>query len=317
MREYDVSVLIVTYNPVWEKLKNTVLSVIRQKNINVEIIIADDGSATNYREELKRLFLKENYSDYVLVMNDINKGTVLNIKSGLQVTHGKYVKTLSPGDYLYSLNTLELWYTFMEAKNISFSFGNPIYYSREKTGEYLYHKVRRNPQNIDIYNVNNYRKKQAVLYYVFLNDATLGSTYLIKRELLEKYIDSICNQIKYAEDMMVNLMVADGEKIVFYNQNVVWYENGTGISTSNDRYWYDILDRERLTAYQMVCNSFKRQKSYYLYFCTKLLLKQSTKMYKYIFLPNLIFCKLNKDKIKAYTNDSPEVTIEIFLEGLE
>ena len=40
----DMSVIVVTYNSEWEKIKITLNSILRQKNISLQIIVADDGS---------------------------------------------------------------------------------------------------------------------------------------------------------------------------------------------------------------------------------------------------------------------------------
>ena len=42
-----ISVIVCTYNANWEKTKNTLFSIIRQKNVIFEIIVTDDGSASN------------------------------------------------------------------------------------------------------------------------------------------------------------------------------------------------------------------------------------------------------------------------------
>ena len=44
MEQYECSVVIVQYNPMWEKLKRTLNSVISQKKCDFEVIVADDGS---------------------------------------------------------------------------------------------------------------------------------------------------------------------------------------------------------------------------------------------------------------------------------
>ena len=51
----EVSVIIISYNPVWEKFENTLLSVVMQKRITMEIILSDDGSAQNLFHEAECL----------------------------------------------------------------------------------------------------------------------------------------------------------------------------------------------------------------------------------------------------------------------
>ena len=40
----DVSVIVLTYNVQWEKLKPTLESILMQEDVNCEIVMADDGS---------------------------------------------------------------------------------------------------------------------------------------------------------------------------------------------------------------------------------------------------------------------------------
>ena len=52
----DVSVIIVTYNSDWEKLRLTLLSTVKQRNISIQIIITDDGSEETFDENIVQLF---------------------------------------------------------------------------------------------------------------------------------------------------------------------------------------------------------------------------------------------------------------------
>ena len=52
MRE-TVSVIVLTYNPDREKLFATLNSIIIQENIDIEIIVSDDGSMHTYFSDIK------------------------------------------------------------------------------------------------------------------------------------------------------------------------------------------------------------------------------------------------------------------------
>ena len=51
----DVSVVIVTYNSKWESIRMTILSILKQKNISMQIVIADDCSRKIYDDEINKL----------------------------------------------------------------------------------------------------------------------------------------------------------------------------------------------------------------------------------------------------------------------
>lgn len=46
-REYEVSVVVASYNPQIEKLLFTIKSIVNQKNVDIQIVITDDGSFEN------------------------------------------------------------------------------------------------------------------------------------------------------------------------------------------------------------------------------------------------------------------------------
>ena len=54
--ESNVAVVICTYNPTWEKLKQTLNSCIIQQGLKVQIIVTDDGSNNNYFDKTVMYF---------------------------------------------------------------------------------------------------------------------------------------------------------------------------------------------------------------------------------------------------------------------
>ena len=68
----EVSVVVVTYNSPFEKLENTLQSVIWQENVDFEIIIADDGSKSFDKERVENWFLTNGFKDYKFVLNLVN-----------------------------------------------------------------------------------------------------------------------------------------------------------------------------------------------------------------------------------------------------
>ena len=64
-RETDISILVLTYNSTWEDLENTLESALAQKGICYEIVISDDGSEDNHREQLIQYFERKNFPNYL------------------------------------------------------------------------------------------------------------------------------------------------------------------------------------------------------------------------------------------------------------
>ena len=53
---YEIAVIVLTYNADFIRLKQTLVSVLEQKDCNFQIIVADDASKNNYFSEIKKIF---------------------------------------------------------------------------------------------------------------------------------------------------------------------------------------------------------------------------------------------------------------------
>ena len=99
---YKVSVIVVMYNPIPEKLWLTLNSIINQEKVDLEIVIADDGSKNNLFDAIEEYMKKNDFSNYKFVYHKQNQGTVLNCYDGVNQASGDYIKLISPGDLLIS-----------------------------------------------------------------------------------------------------------------------------------------------------------------------------------------------------------------------
>lgn len=81
---YEISVVVIQYNPIWEKLMYTLQSILQQTEIRYEIVIADDGSRDKYFDKTIDFFKEKKFCDYQIVDNTKNQGTVKNVLSGLK-----------------------------------------------------------------------------------------------------------------------------------------------------------------------------------------------------------------------------------------
>ena len=129
---YDISVVVGTYNPNWEKLKATLLSILEQKNISLQIIVSDDGSINPLHTEIKTFFNHIGFSDYKLVVGKRNEGTVCQFYRGICASDAKYVKLFSSGDLLYNDMVLSDWLAFTKNNNADLTFGDCVCYNRKK-----------------------------------------------------------------------------------------------------------------------------------------------------------------------------------------
>lgn len=237
---YDISVLILTYNPSWEKLKNTVVSALVQKNLNFEIIVSDDGSENNYFGKLEELFLVYNFTNYKLLYSEKNEGTVNNLNKALLASKGIYIRAISPGDYLFSEDSLTNWLKYVKQKNIDVCFGLPVYYNDDDELKFIKHKSA--PELMYLYRKRN--ENTIHREYLLMDDNILGAAYLVKKDLILKYNSMMVNKVKLFEDFAYTLMVFEHIPIYMYDKFVVWYEFGNGVSTSKNTKFYEIMHKD-------------------------------------------------------------------------
>lgn len=259
--KYDFSVIVVCYNPDIDKLKNTLYSILVQKDVALEIVVADDGSGEDYSDQLHQWFAERGFSDYKLVMNEQNQGTVKNLLSGLQVAEGKYTKNISPGDYLYDAGVLKAYYDCMEQEQLSICFGKAVHYSCEDGKITIYN--RHSPVDLKVYRKKNQKKIRR--NYFWFRDYALGACLAFHAEAARKYTKIISEHVRFAEDTAVICMLASGEKIGMLDRLSVWYEYGTGISTAASAKWSKILFDENKNVYSMLAQKDERFKKLYRY----------------------------------------------------
>lgn len=307
---YDVTFLVASYNPEWYALKRTLCSALNQKYIKFQIVIADDGSKETFRNEVIKLFEEYEYKDYKFIEAEINKGTCLNIYNGLLSSEGEYIKTIGPGDCLYNESTLSTWVDYAKNNSADICFGDSVFFAKDATDLEIVISKRRYPQNIDPYLKDNYCIKEGIYNYVLLGDVVWGSNLLTRRDVMITYMQRIIGKIKYAEDMIYRMMIADGKKMTYFPKNVIWYEYGSGISTSGDSKWREIISNERKISNKLIIekNIYKGVGKLRFNFVMKCLSNKKSNWIKYLLYPNLIFYKIRKNMINI--NTTTDVNIE-------
>lgn len=315
-KDIQVSVILVNYNPSWEKLKQSLCSVLLQKDINIEIIVTDDGSTENYFPEIEDLFAEFEFNNYVLFASEKNRGTCFNHYRALINARGKYTKEISPGDYLYNECTLSKFYAYAESHSVDICFGNAIYYSNDDNGFKSY-SVRTQPRNIKIYDKAyanpKVRKKAIILNYSVLNDFICGASYFYKTKMLVRYATRILGRVKYAEDNSLRLMVLDEVDIYHYDVDIVWYEYGSGISTQKSQKWSNLLNKDLQAANKIMLQCSELAEWFPDRY--KLLLKLGQKrLFCYALFPEMFFYKCYNIVHPTYTK---QVQKNKFFEQLE
>lgn len=250
MDKPQIAVEVLTYNSDFEKLKLTLNSILIQKNINFEIIIADDGSKETNADKIEEYFREKEFKNYVIVANEHNQGTVKNVISGLEKVTAEYVKDIAPGDMLYDENTLSNFYTEIQNSKADVYFGNACYYNIVENDLHFY--APKIPNNINIYKKNNIR--QIKRNYLNKRDYILGAAFIIKTSTFLEYLKKIEGKVIYAEDCSFIYMIADNIIPVYVQQNLIWYEFGSGISTSSNNSWIKKIEADNKATFEILWN---------------------------------------------------------------
>ena len=133
----QVSIIICTYNPDLRKLLTSVKSVVVQTGVEFEIIVTDDGSKIDYFNDIKAYFADIRFTEYSLIKNIDNLGTVKNVLNALKHARGEYVFLNSPGDYVFDSTVISDFYEFAKKNNADICFGDYIPYFLEEKIIYI------------------------------------------------------------------------------------------------------------------------------------------------------------------------------------
>lgn len=259
-KKYDVSVIICTYNPQWKKLKSTLLSALEQKNIDFEIVVADDGSKDNCFDWIIDLFKEYKFADYKLVDNKINKGTVENYYSALEVAEGFYSYVISPGDMFYDSSVIHKLYNFAIRNKALICFGNVVYYNADNNSIKVFYDIKNAPSRPWFFDSDLPVEK--IKEYFFMGNQINGASFFRKTEVAIKYVGKIRGISKYVEDNTTTaIALVDGVRIWHFNDFTTWYEYGTGVSTSKDESWKKLLEDDFNKVNTMLLKEYPKDKT--------------------------------------------------------
>lgn len=225
----DISVVVTTYNQTQEALAFTLNSILRQNCDNFEIVIADDCSTDDPSDFVRQHFDANGFSNYKIVRAEHNIGTVRNMLKGLTVASGRIIKPLSPGDGLYDQSTLANILSFCDENHVALGFGGIMSYLPDGSKQ-----PYNAPQSVELYHLEDQNASEILINHVLNTDWIPGCCLFYARDLMIPYLDELANRarVRYCEDLACPLCAADGVRIGSLGKNVIWYEMGTGISTS-------------------------------------------------------------------------------------
>lgn len=321
----DFSVIVLTYNADYRQIRMTLDSIVRQQNIEYEIIVCDDCSRENYFAEIEQELEAWGIEAqrYHLLGSEQNQGTVKNILKGLYAASGKYAKLIGAGDMLYHRNTLRDIYDFMEENDAECCFGMMRGYRRKEGRlEFVMHD---SPRDILAYRRQDEQKIAKNL--LVCEDWVSGAGIFARTDYYKKYISMIEGKVLYCEDWASALAVVDHVFLKLYDQYVIWYEVGDGISTSSNAGFRQKLledNRQFWKVFESYCASEnsveyagyirKRRRKKKLEHLTNEKLKL---LYKAVVNPDMLLYEMDVRKQKQRGMHLPSVQTEGFLDDQE
>lgn len=252
------SVIVLTYESDLQKLFFTLEAVLEQEFDSYEIIVADDGSKENHEEEIRSYFANKQFTNYKLVMNEKNQGTVKNLISALAVAEGKYVRDFGCGDIFYSRQTMRKIYDFMEEKQCEACFGLMRGFVRKQDGS-IEKKDFCHPFDMKAYRTPG-NEDRILKNLILYTDHISGAVTCYRREYYLEYLKRIQDVVVYEEDIFQVLASLEGRGLKYLDEYIVWYEMGEGVSTKKRSKFQELLQQDVERFYTGLFETYGDQK---------------------------------------------------------
>lgn len=238
----QVSIIVLTYHPNMAMLLATLEAAVAQQGVQIEIIISDDGSKEKDFSCLPAFFQKCGFTDYTILENETNQGTVGNCLTALRRAKGEYVFFTSPGDFLFDSRTLADFYAFAKEHGAKNCFGTAVQYSVAEDGPQVVSPYSI-PVSPTVYGPGRPFGTAKASY--FGGNWIIGACFFRERNFAETYFEMIADTSVYTEDTTSTAFaLADGIPVLYYDRNIVWYERGTGVSTGTSTRWKERLAKD-------------------------------------------------------------------------
>ena len=252
-----ISVILCSYKPDFNKLKRTLLSIFRQKEVDVEVVLADDGSIGYDFTDVKNWIKERIPSNFEIKYSLLEKnvGTIKNILAALNLVTSKYVKLISPGDYLNTEYSLKKYYEGLDKGDYSAIFAKAIYFAAEESKCQTINS--RAPLLIKPY-IKKWNNKRVLTSLCLFQDYLLGASLAYVTDVFKKHLEELSNSgVKYGEDFSSLLFAVNNEKIGYIDESLIWYETGLGISNSGES---PLVANDKKTLYSSLLPKYKNIK---------------------------------------------------------
>lgn len=261
MKKDLITVVLPTYNSE-DKVELTLDSIISQSYSDIELIVCDDCSKDKSVNVVERVLEKnkERFKSVTVIENETNLGTVKNVQQAYRIAKGRIIKPLAAGDLLYSKDTLETIYQYFKQHNPLIACGLQRSFNAESGVFKEINFLRPRPE--DYKQFNSY--KETMKKMLFLGHFATGAGLILNKDLFSKYNYFLPEDIKYTEDILQLWLTMDKVEVKIIEKFIIWYEYGTGISTSNVQFPTKV-DIDQLNFYKWLRNKYINNKEYVEY----------------------------------------------------
>ena len=298
-REIGLSIIVCNYNASLENILLTLASCIRQKECNFEVVYCDDGSTNSFEKEIKEYFQKRDFKDYVMACSKENHGTLINLTNGLKVAKYKYCKTIGCGDLFYDELSLKRVIDKFEQHQSDIVITNSCYFFDDEKEIKTF--AVRNPIDIKPYCDKTYNPETIKKRLLLNEDLILGASVYANTEYLLDLYTKFIGKIKYTEDALIVYAALFGAKINYVENYCVYYEYGTGISTSGQSEFQKIIQKECEQLYDYM-STLDISKKYLKYLKNRKKIRNSSGLkavlLKLFVTPSQISIKLKSKRVK-------------------
>lgn len=242
-----LSIIVCNYNSDLSHILLTLASCIYQKGCDYEVIYCDDGSENSFKDEVVSFFKKHKFKNYQLQISKTNQGTLKNLINGLKVSKFRYCKTIGSGDLFYDENSLSRVVEKFEYFSSDVIIVNSCYFF-DFGKEIKTYKVR-NPYYIKCYQDSHYNKEKIKKRLLLNQDMILGASVYARTDMLLEVYEDFTDKIKYTEDALLAYVALIDGKFNYVDDYCIYYEYGSGISTSKETEFSKIIKNECETIY--------------------------------------------------------------------
>lgn len=224
----EITFIVLTYEQRLDWTLVTIHSILIQKNTNIKIIVADDGSKKNHKEEIIQYFRQNNFTNFVFLESSANHGTVSNVARCHPYCDSEYVKFISPGDNIYGEYSIRQWLDFTRDNNVDVSFCDYFTYCYDDYGMIKTTLSHQCPRCVEVY--DRFQTDRIKSNMLIKNDLILGAITLGKTDVMFRYLNEIKNKLWYSEDSIYRIMAADEVRIGHFKKVALMYESYSGVS---------------------------------------------------------------------------------------